>query len=169
MLLRSAFNIAVIASANVAIAQPAVQLFGQARELHTDRPIAHATIIAMDLDRPHDRTETPCDTSGRYSTRLAYGVLHKVEIAAEGYVTRHVLIDLRDVPHAERIQGFDLLMDPTLFKPVEGLDHAVFAEEPTGICLYDRLRRTLIWDDAYITSTRKMFQAFLDPRPSADE
>jgi hypothetical protein len=153
-----------------------VELFGQVKELDDTIAIHHASIVALDLDDRSFRISAIADSTGNYAMLLPYGRLYQVEAASAAHVGRHVLIDLRQVPPIDRRKGFRLHMDPVLFKRMDGIDYSLFTEEPAGICLFDPIQKTLVWDAAYIESTKKLVQSVLDqqrsrsqePSPAAD-
>ena len=143
-----------------------VEIFGIVTDQDSKEIIHQGTVIATDR---HDASHTitvELDSTGSYSLELPYDRSFRIEFTSPGYVARHVLVDLNNIPIGSRRAGFGMVIDAVLFKELHGIDYSLFEEEPTGICLYDKELKTLVWDMSYIVSTKKMVQSTLEEHRS---
>ena len=142
-----------------------VEILGTITDQDTEAIIEQGTVIATDRHHSDFKFITELD-SGSYSMMLPYDRSYRIEFFSSGYVPRHVLLDLNGVPVASRRAGFGMVIDAILFKELSNVDYSVFAEEPTGICLYDKEQKTFVWDMSYIVSTKKLVQGTLEEHRS---
>ena len=139
-----------------------VEIFGTVTDQDSQTIIAQGKVIATDRHDTSFQITTDSDTAGSYTMTLPYDRSFRIEFTSSGYVTRHVLLDLNNIPIGSRRAGFGMEIDAVLFKELPGIDYSIFEEEPTGICLYDKELKTLVWDMSYIVSTKKMVQGTLE-------
>ncbi len=143
-----------------------VEIFGIVTDQDTKEIIHQGTVIATDRHEASHMITVELDSTGSYSLELPYDRSFRIEFTSPGYVPRHVLVDLNNIPIDSRRAGFGMEIDAVLFKELPGIDYSIFEEEPTGICLYDKELKTLVWDMSYIVSTKKLVQGTLEEHRS---
>lgn len=86
--------------------------------------------------------------SGKYEFNLDFGSDYKMVYVGGGKVSKNILIDTRDIPEEERLGGFGMNVDMTLFDETPGLDVTIL-EQPIGKAKYQAGEGALSWDYEY--------------------
>ena len=79
---------------------------------------------------------------------LGKGHLYKIEFSKNEYVSKHVIINTREVPNRYR-KNIKLKADINLFKVRDKIDIEFLKHEPVSIAYYNFIKKTLIWDYDY--------------------
>lgn len=93
------------------------------------------------------------DSLGRYEVKLDYDHVYKLWFMQAGMVTKHVVIDARDIPAGLRAGGHGMNIDITLFKSLPNLDMSVL-DQPIGMAQYSPVDSAITWNLEYTESIR---------------
>ena len=91
---------------------------------------------------------------GKYDTELDFDNYYKIVFSSPGFVSKFVTIDFRDIPVEDRVGGFKMHIDISLFKQIEGIDYSLL-NAPIGKAKYYAKTGVIVWDMAY---TRDMMR-----------
>ncbi len=79
---------------------------------------------------------------------LDAGHLYKVEFSKTGYVSKHIIINTKEIPVNSR-KKIKLKADINLFTVKDGINVDFLKYEPVSIAYYNFITKTLIWDYDY--------------------
>lgn len=104
---------------------------------------------------------------GRYAFQLERGWKYEVWFSKKNMVTKHVVIDTRDVPAYPDVPFYEMDLQLTLFPWIEGVDLAAFSE-PLGLAMYKPSIRNMSWETAYTEQMRAVFSKVMDQYEKTD-
>lgn len=110
-----------------------VFLYGNVKDNSTGLKLQGAKVSVLEDGKPFTDYVTPLN--GRFEIELNYDHDYEVAYSKDGYVTKRIRIDSRNVPKDKKIggQGFDY--DILLFETVEGVNFDLL-KQPIGIAKY---------------------------------
>ena len=91
--------------------------------------------------------------NGKYEIFLERGYDYLVWFYREDMVTKHVHIDAREVPLFPDVPFYEMYLQMTMVKWIEGFDFAAFGT-PLGMAQYKHSVRNLNWDVDYTEQRR---------------
>lgn len=91
--------------------------------------------------------------NGKYEIFLERGYDYLIWFYREDMVTKHVRIDAREVPMFPDVPFYDMYLQMTMVKWIDGFDFAAF-ETPLGMAEYKHSVRNLNWDIDYTEQRR---------------
>lgn len=122
-----------------------LKIYGKILVESSQKRLKGAQITIENTDR---RTaETIVATRGKYKAYLEYGYVFRLIYSYDGYVTKVVEVDTRDVPPAMQLkQSMEIEVD--LFEHIPGLNMSVM-RAPLSRARYKRTTLNMGWDTDY--------------------
>jgi hypothetical protein len=120
-----------------------IRVFGLVTEHFTGDPMKG---VQIRLVKDSIERETVTTTwNGKYELFLERGYEYQVWFHRNDQVTKHVLIDARDIPLFPDVPFYEMDLQMTLFEWVDGFDFTVF-NEPVALAEYKHSVRNLHWN-----------------------
>jgi len=129
-----------------------ISLYGVVRDHADNKKIPNVDILIY--ENGNKIFERKTSLNGKYDFVLDFDKYYKIVYNYPNYVSKFLTIDVRDVPDIDRKGGFEMNIDMTLFKEVEGLDVSLL-EDPIGKAQFDPKRGEMAWDMAYTNMMQK--------------
>lgn len=136
-----------------------VKLSGQVTELFSGDPIKGALVRLLKAGQEDQQQITRSD--GRYALTLERGWKYEVWFSKKSLVTKHVIIDTREIPPYPDVPFYEMDLQMTLFPWVADLDFSTF-EEALGLAAYKASVRNMSWDMPYTLQMRPVFSKLMD-------
>jgi len=134
-------------------AQDRVKVFGTVRDHDTDELMKEAFLRVTNVYDTLTTAVLPV-RDGKYDFSVDYDREWLLTFKAEGYVQKSLLIDVRNVPMADRSGGHGMNIDMAMLAGLEGVDYSVLTEQPFGIARYDSREGVVMWDMMHVQSSR---------------
>ena len=93
---------------------------------------------------------------------MNFDKFYKIVFSSPGYVSKYVTIDLRDIPPAKQVGGFEMNIDISLFKQLDGIDYSLL-DEPIGKAKYYAKTGVMVWDMAYTQDMQRKIRDIISP------
>lgn len=138
----SLFMISGIARAQKEI----VHIYGQLRDDSNKKKLDGCKVTVFKDGSQTDFFDT--GNSGKYDLSLTLGYTYDIRFAKEGYLTKIIRLDTRNIPEEERYGGFDMNVPGTLFPEREGFNTDLL-KEPIAIARYFPNEDGLKFDEEY--------------------
>lgn len=129
-----------------------ISLYGVVRDHADNKKIPNVDIIVYENGSKIFDRKT--NLNGKYDFVLDFDKFYKIVYNYPNYVSKFLTIDVRDIPEVDRKGGFEMNIDMTLFKEVEGLDVSLL-DDPIGKAQFDPKRGEMAWDMAYTNMMQK--------------
>ena len=136
-----------------------VKLGGQVTELFSGDPVKGALVRLLKAGQDDQQKVTRSD--GRYELTLERGWKYEVWFSKKNMVTKHVIIDTREIPPYPDVPFYEMDLQMTLFAWVADLDLTPF-EEALGLAAYKASVRNMSWDMPYTEQMRPVFSKLMD-------
>ncbi len=136
-----------------------VKLSGQVTELFSGDPVKGTLVRLLKAGQEDQQKVTRGD--GRYALILERGWKYEVWFSKKNMVTKHVVIDTREIPPYPDVPFYDMDLQMTLFPWVADLDLSPF-EEALGSAEYKASVRNMSWDMPYTEQMRPVFSKVMD-------
>jgi hypothetical protein len=135
-----------------------IHLNGVMDDYHSKRPITSGKVIIS--NELNEVSTIPVDSMGRWIELIPCDHIYRVDFTAEGYATKHVIIDARSIPLEEQLGGFSMDIDITLFKAIDGVDYTLL-EKPIGVSRYDTYTYSISWDSDQVVRMQDQMKQFM--------
>jgi hypothetical protein len=122
-------------------------------------PLKGALVRVLKAGNEYQQMITRRD--GQYAFNLERGWKYEVWFSMKAMVTKHVIIDTRDVPAYPDVPFYDMDLQMTLFPWIADLDLGAF-EEPMGLAAYKASVRNMSWDMPYTLQMRPVLAKVMD-------
>jgi hypothetical protein len=129
-----------------------ISIYGVVRDHSDNKKIANVDILIYENGKKIFERKT--NLNGKYEFVLGFNSNYKIIYNYPNYVSKYLTIDANDIPEKDRIGGFEMNIDMTLFEVIEGLDVSIL-EEPIGKANFDNKRGEMSWDMAYTNMMQK--------------
>ena len=96
-------------------------------------------------------------SSGKFDFSLPLGYLYDLKFSRADYVTKIMRIDTRNIPAEDRVNGFQLDMEPSLFKYIDGFNTDIL-KDPMGKATFDTQTNWITFDFEYTESMKKKIE-----------
>ena len=120
-----------------------IRLYGLVTEHFTGDPMKGVQIRLVKDSIERETLVTVWN--GKYELFLERGYKYQIWFHRTDLVTKHVLIDARDIPLFPDVPFYEMDLQMTLFEWVDGFDFTVF-EEPLALAEYKYSIRNLYWN-----------------------
>ena len=128
-----------------------IHVYGVVTDHFSGEPIRNVQVM---LVKDSIERETISTTwNGKYELFLERGYAYEIHFKREGMVTKFVAIDAREIPLFPDVPFFEMDLQMSMFKHIDGFDLSIF-NEPVGRAEYKHSVRNLNWDVDY-TDARK--------------
>lgn len=150
----------MLASAGTAQAQRFnVKLGGKVTEFFSGDAMKGVLVRVLKAGQEDQQRITRAD--GRYDFVLDRGWKYEVWYSKKGMVTKHVIIDTREIPAYPDVPFYEMDLQMTLFPWIAELDLGAF-EEPLGMAAFKASVRNMSWDMPYTQQMRPVFSKVMD-------
>jgi hypothetical protein len=95
--------------------------------------------------------------SGKFDFNLPLGYSYDLKFSRADYVTKILRVDTRNIPAEDRAGGFQLDMEPSLFKYIEGFNTDIL-KDPMGKAAFDTQTSSITFDFDYTASMNKKIE-----------
>jgi tetratricopeptide (TPR) repeat protein len=129
-----------------------ISIYGVVRDHSDNKKIANVDIFVYEDGKKIFDRKT--NLNGKYEFVLDFNRTYKIVYNYPNYVSKYLTIDATDIPEKDRIGGFEMNIDMTLFEEIDGLDVSIL-EEPIGKANFDNKRGEMSWDMAYTDMMQK--------------
>ena len=96
-------------------------------------------------------------TSGKFDFTLPLGYSYDIKFSRKEYVSKIMRIDTRNIPSEDRAGGFQMDIEPSLFKYVKGFNKRIL-KEPIAKACFDPMTNYISFDFEYTDSIQKKIQ-----------
>jgi hypothetical protein len=120
-----------------------IRLYGLVTEHFTGDPMKGVQIRLVKDSIERETIVTVWN--GKYELFLERGYEYQVWFHRKDMVTKHVLIDAREIPLFPDVPFFEMDLQMTMFEWVDGFDFAVF-DEPVALAVHKHSVRNLHWN-----------------------
>ena len=96
--------------------------------------------------------------SGKFDFTLPLGYSYDLKFSRADYVTKIIRIDTRNIPAEDRFSPFQIDMESSLFKYVEGFNTDIL-KEPMGKAAFDAQTNSITFDFPYTDEMNKKIEA----------
>lgn len=136
-----------------------IELHGVVTEHFTGEPVrdVQVRIVKDGIERETVITRG----NGQYEFILDRGYTYLVWFYKDGWVTKHVKIDATSIPPIPDVPFYDMDVQMTLFRWIDGVDLTIF-EQPLGLAEYVHSVRKLTWDIEYTEALRPRVAEVMD-------
>ena len=136
-----------------------VILSGQVTELFSGDPVRSTLVRVLKAGQEDQQQITRGD--GRYKFELERGWKYEVWFSKKNMVTKHVVIDTREVPAYPDVPFYEMDLQMTLFPWLADVDLAAF-NEALGLAAFKASVRNMSWDMPYTIQMRPVFSKAMD-------
>ncbi len=98
--------------------------------------------------------------NGRYELYLERGYDYLIWFHQENMVTKFVRIDAREIPLFPDVPFYEMDLQMTLFRWIDGFDFSLL-NEPVGLAEYKHSVRNMFWNVDYTTARRTALQRLM--------
>ncbi len=135
-----------------------VSIFGVVRDHDDNKKIAGVEIVIFQDDAKYSSMTS--NASGKYEFTISFDHLYKIVYSYPNFVTKFLTIDSRYVPSEEKEGGYEMNIDMTLFKEIEGLDVSIL-DNPIGKAQFDQNEGRMGWDMDYTRQMQSQINAMM--------
>jgi len=107
-----------------------------------------------------DRETIITGNNGRYELYLERGYDYQIWFHRSDLVTKHVVIDAREIPLFPDVPFYDMDLQMTMFTWIDGFAFDLF-DAPVGRAEYKHSVRNLNWDIAYTNTIQPKVERFM--------
>ncbi|MBP8822496.1 MAG: hypothetical protein KBH07_02490 [Flavobacteriales bacterium] len=136
-----------------------VFLSGQVTELFSGDPLRGALVRVLKAGK--EELELTTRSDGRYKFELERGWKYEVWFSRNNMVSKHVVIDTREVPPYPDVPFYEMDLQMTLFAWIADVDLSPF-QEAIGEANYKTSVRNMSWDTPYTEQMRPLFSKAMD-------
>lgn len=123
-----------------------INTFGSVKDERTGKKLSDVNISITRDGEPLQSYLTPAN--GKFNFDLEFGYSYNIYYELEGYVTKFITIDGRNVHPEDRMGGFGFDLEMGLFQFVEGVNFDIL-KQPIGIAKYSPEAGDLAFDYEY--------------------
>jgi len=135
-----------------------VSIFGVVRDHDDNKKISGVDIIIFQDDVKFSSLTS--NASGKYEFTISFDHLYRIVYSYPNFVTKFLTIDSRYVPSEEKEGGYEMNIDMTLFKEIEGLDVSIL-DNPIGKAQFDQNEGRMGWDMDYTRQMQSQINAMM--------
>ncbi|HMN06010.1 MAG TPA: hypothetical protein PKD45_09805 [Flavobacteriales bacterium] len=136
-----------------------VILSGKVTEYYSGDPLKGALVRVLKAGQEQGQVITRGD--GRYRFELERGWKYEVWFSRKHMVTKHVIIDTREIPAYPDVPFYEMDLQMALFAWIKDVDLSIF-EEAIGLATYKPSVRNMSWDVPYTNQMRPVFGKVMD-------
>ncbi len=136
-----------------------VNLSGQVTDFFSGDPVRSSLVRVIKAGQDDQQQITRGD--GRYKFELERGWKYEVWFSKKNMVTKHVVIDTREIPPYPDVPFYEMDLQMTLFPWLADIDLTAF-ENALGMAAFKPSVRNMSWDMPYTTEMRPVFSKVMD-------
>lgn len=134
---------------------PTLDLKIEIKDETYNQKMANAEVVIYKNGAPYKKLTT--DDKGRLFVQVPLGVDYKVEFKKNGYVTKHIIIDTKNIPSEDASYGFEYPMEVNLFEDIPEIDFSIL-QKPVAILKFDNKTGFFEYDKDYTNSILKQLE-----------
>lgn len=140
--------VGIILVAQVSMAQKdVVAMKGVLKQHGSSKKLTGVTVTLFENGSQKGKVIT--SSNGKFDFGLAYDNDYKVVFTKDGYVSKNIVIDTKNIPPEEKERGwFEIPMELSLFEEVDDLDVSILSQ-PIGKYSFDPSSNDIVHDAAY--------------------
>ena len=138
--------------------QEDISIYGVVRDHNDNKKIPNVDIIIYENGKRIFSKKT--NLNGKYDFVLEFNKSYRIDYIYPHYVTKYLTINAGDIPDIDRIGGFEMNIDMTLFKEIEGLDVSLL-KDPIGKAQFDAIKGEMAWDMAYTNMMQRKIRELM--------
>lgn len=138
--------------------QEDISIYGVVRDHNDNKKIPNVDIIIYENGKRAFSKKT--NLNGKYDFVLEFNKSYRIDYIYPYYVTKYLTINAKDVPDIDRVGGFEMNIDMTLFKEIDGLDVSLL-KDPIGKAQFDASKGEMAWDMAYTNMMQKKIRELM--------
>ena len=138
--------------------QEDISIYGVVRDHNDNKKIPNVDIIIYENGKKLFSKKT--NLNGKYDFVLEFNKSYRIDYIYPYYVTKFLTINATDVPDIDRIGGFEMNIDMTLFKEIDGLDVSLL-KDPIGKAQFDANKGEMAWDMAYTNMMQRKIRELM--------
>ena len=143
VLMLGIFLIAHVASAQKDI----IAMKGVMKMYGSSKKLTGVTVTLIENGTQKNKVIT--SSNGKFDFGLVYDKSYKIVFSKNGYVTKNIVVDTRNIPPEEKERGwFEIPMEMSLFEEVEDLDVSIL-NQPIGKFRFDPGSNDIVHDAQY--------------------
>jgi hypothetical protein len=131
-------------------------VYGLVKHRKTLENISGVRIDVYQGGELHDSYTT--SSNGRYEFTQPLDYLYEIHFSREGYVSKYVEFDTRDIPDEDKRGGFKCNMDMTLFEWEEGGNYQAL-EKPIGKAEFNPKENSIAFDFPHTAMVQQQLEA----------
>lgn len=136
-----------------------VKFGGKVTGLFTGDPMKGVLVRVLKAGQEDQQGITKSD--GRYAFTMERGWKYEVWFSKNKMVTKHVIIDTREIPAYPDVPFYEMDLQMTLFPWIADVDLSLF-DEALGQATYKASVRNMSWDVPYTEQMRPVFAKAMD-------
>ena len=140
------------------MAQNDVSIFGVVRDHDDNKKISGVSIEVKQDGNKYNTLSS--NASGKYEFVISFDHDYEIIYTYPDYVTKFLTIDTRNVPSEEKEGGYEMNIDMTLFRRIEGLDVSIL-DNPIGKAQFDQGEGKMGWDMDYTRQMQAQINAMM--------
>ncbi len=123
-----------------------VYVYGYVKDDNSQLKMQGVTVALVEDGKVLNTYVTPLN--GKFELDLAFDHAFELRFSKDGFVTKFIRIDTRNVPKENRVGGFGFDVDIALFQIIEGVNFDLF-KQPVGIAKYSAAKGDMDFDLEY--------------------
>ncbi|MBK8581236.1 MAG: hypothetical protein IPL86_05165 [Flavobacteriales bacterium] len=136
-----------------------VKLGGKVTDYFSGDAMKGALVRVLKAGQADQQATTKGD--GRYAFILERGWRYEVWFSKKDMITKHVIIDTREVPAYPDVPFYDMDLQMTLFPWIPEMDLSLF-EDPLGMAAYKGNVRNMSWETPLSEQFRPVLAKLMD-------
>ncbi len=130
-------------------AQPTdLRLTAMVRCWEKNDDLTRFTLTALDTSAGAVPIKAECSAKGKCRINLPLDHVYRVELAGEGHVPKHVMIDLNGPGIKQRKWGYNTRFKVKLMPRIDAVDYSV-CERPLSKASFNKKENGIVWDERY--------------------
>ncbi len=131
-------------------------IYGQLKDQSTKKKLDGCMVQVFKDGASFDNYDA--GTTGKYDFKLPLGFTYDIKFSKGDYLSKIIRIDTRNIPEEDRMGGFDMNIDGTLFPYREGFNTDLL-KEPLARAAYDPTGDELAFDFPYSDKKAKEIES----------
>jgi len=123
-----------------------------------DDDFTRFSLSALDTAKGAIPLKAECSAKGKCHINLPLDHVYRVELAGEGHVPKHVMIDLNGPGIKQRKWGYTSRFKVKLMPRIDAVDYSV-CERPLSKASFNKKENGIVWDERYTHDLTPYYEA----------
>lgn len=143
------------------LASATILVYGRIKDAETGEGLRRFHIRLEDaLTGALVDSATVVDDSASYELELDYGRSFHLHYSADGYTTKSLVVDARDLSEDNGAGGFSMHMNVGLVQRLQGVDYTML-DEPLGRAHYSEESTAIVWDTVHLAQRQYLLERLM--------